>query len=120
MGQNNLISPTNNKLQDDGVSGGLVSSVEDQSDVKTLSSPYNQVRVLVFVGVVSATILLLVQVDVPCCQLWGWKKNNLVALGSDKNPAYAVDKQPSRETSNAETIGSEEWFYTECETAVMT
>lgn len=75
---------------------------------------------LVFVSVVSATILLLVQVDVPCCQLWGWKKNNLVALGSDKNPAYAVDKQPSRETSNAETIGSEEWFYTECETAVMT
>ena len=71
MRQNNLISPTNNKLQDDGVSGGLVSSVEDQSDVKTLPSSYNQVRVLVFVGVVSATILVLVQVDVPSCQLCG-------------------------------------------------
>lgn len=71
---NNLISLTNNKLQDDGVSGGLVSSVEDQSDVKTLPSPYNQVRVLVFVGVASSTILMLVQVDVPGCQLCGWKE----------------------------------------------
>lgn len=57
---NNLISLTNNKLQDDGVSRGLVSSVEGQSDVKTLPPPYNQVRVLVFVSVVSATILFLV------------------------------------------------------------